>query len=152
MIRNFRPDQDSPPSRAPRILRSGVRSERLPPMMDPAHRAELLRARWRVRNGLEARVLVALARAPEVLARARTELSPEDFLTPPYAVAAALLFALEADSPVLQSIEDMLDARPYLVELTPHEWEREARELVALMLDRRGRWARARTNQRRSEA
>ncbi len=113
--------------------------------MTPEYRAELLRARWRHKNGLEARTLVALARAPTVLSVARDRIQPDDFLTPAYALAAVFLLAATPQSRELELVRDTLDVRPYLPEFTPEEWETEAVELVNEIVLRRERWAGARS-------
>src|SRR5437899_5218362 len=66
---------------------------------------------------------------------------PDDFLTPAHAVGAALLLAADPDSRVLELIRDSLDARPYLPELSPTEWEAEALQLIEELVQRRERWA-----------
>src|SRR5881396_2674054 len=125
---------------ADRLTRD-TRRMHLPDRMTPEYRAELLRARWRCRNGLEARALVALARSPAALVVARDRIMSDDFLTPAYAVGAALLLAADPDSRVLELIRDSLDARPYLPELSPTEWEAEALQLIEELVHRRERWA-----------
>ena len=117
-----------------------VRKTGLPSHMTPAYQRELLRARWRHKNGLEARTLVALARAPDVLADARERISAADFLSPAYAMAAALLLTTEFGAPVLELIGDGLDERPYLPDFSEDESEDEASRLVGLLQERRRRW------------
>src|SRR5436190_22219558 len=63
-------------------LKRAARRTRLPDWMTPAYRDQLLRARWRLKYGLEARALVALARAPDALAIAQERITANDFLTP----------------------------------------------------------------------
>ena len=120
-------------------LARDARRMRLPAQMSPEYRDLLLRTRWRHKNGLEARALVALARSPQALAVAREKLGPADFQTAAYLVAATFLLRADPELPAFEAIRDELDERPYLPAFTPDEWEAEA--LVDRLVQRRERWA-----------
>lgn len=100
-------------------------------------------ARWRLKNGLEHRALVALLHAPEVLQEARERLRPTDFLTPAYAALAAVLLAPQAAG-ALEVAYSAIASRPYIPDPEHFDWKSEARESVTLLLERRERWARSR--------
>ena len=122
-------------------LSRDARRMRLPKQMSPEYRRLLLSARWRHKNGLEARALVALARSPEALVVAREKLRPADFQTAAYLVAATFLLRADPELPAFEAIRDELDERPYLPAFTPDEWEVEALDLVDRLVQRRERWA-----------
>lgn len=127
--------------------RYAVRAMRLPESMTPEYRERLLAARWRHKNGIEHRALVALLFQPEALDRARARLRPDDFLTPAYAALAALLLGLRADEPALEAARQALTERPYLPE--ERVLARQADELVAELCARRERWRVGRGRPRR---
>ena len=107
--------------------------------MTPEFRERFLEARWRHKNGLEHRSLVALVHAPEVLAEAAALVSPSDFLTPAYAVLAAILLGPGGDEAARLGAE-ALEGRPYLPDSPSRDWASEARELVVRIVERHERW------------
>lgn len=117
----------------------GLRDLRLAGV-DPAAFEEYRAARWRERNGLEARALVALCHAPEVLPEARRQVSPADFLTPPYAALAAVLLEAEPGAPELERARAAIAGRAYLPAPEGFAWADEARQLVGKLAERRERW------------
>lgn len=99
-------------------------------------------ARWRLKNGLEHRTLVALLHAPEVVAQARCRISPADFLTPAYAaLAAVILDAPEGASEQVRA-RAAIAGRPYLPSPADFDWTAEAAACVAAIAARRERWTR----------
>jgi len=120
-------------------LEEVIRRRRFPEHMTPAFREQFLSARWRHKNGLEQRLLVALLNAPEVREEALERLSPSDFLTPAYAALAAVLLGPNGDDAARLGVE-ALEGRPYLPDAMSYDWAAEARELLARILARRERW------------
>lgn len=98
--------------------------------------------RWRMKNGLEHRALMALLHAPELLAEARQQLSPADFLTPAYAALAAIVLDAEPGAGVVQQARAAIVGRAYLPSPSAFDWTAEGRELVARLAERRERWTR----------
>jgi hypothetical protein len=109
----------------------------------PPEEFERLRlVRWRLKNGLEHRALVALLAAPSARERARAVLRVSDFLTPAYAALAAVVLRKPEDAEQLESARSAaIDGRVYVPQLTPQEWESEAMSLLGLLLARRERWS-----------
>ncbi len=107
--------------------------------MTPEFRQRFLEARWRHKNGLEHRLVVALLHAPEVREEAVAFISPADFLTPAYAALAAVLLGPNgAEAAELGA--DAIAGRPYLPDAVTHDWAGEARDAVACLVERRQRW------------
>jgi len=97
---------------------------------------------YRQRHGLEARAVVALAVAPaDAVEEARGTLDPRQFLTAPYAALVVVLLDPETPAPVAARARADLAARPYLPDATDETgWRAELRWCVAELLERRGRW------------
>ena len=108
---------------------------------------ELRAARWRVKNGLEHRCLVALLHSPDQIPAAREQITPADFLTPAYAALAAVVLggAVEA----LEQARGAISGRPYLPDGEMFDWRAEAEETVLRLVERRVRWERARRKRAR---
>ena len=98
---------------------------------------EIRSARWRHKNGLEHRCLVALIHAPDELPNAREKISPADFLTPAYAALAAAL--LEGPRENIELARRAIVGRPYLPDEDDHDWAAEALDTVTRLADRRCR-------------
>ena len=93
--------------------------------------------RWRTKNGLEYRFLVALVQAPEVLSEAVAGLRPEDFISFPY---AALFGQAHAKGPaVLTESRLLLAGRGQIPSQDVAWWAAEARGTLAELLARRAR-------------
>jgi hypothetical protein len=95
----------------------------------------------RQRYGLEARALVALVMAPEVLDEARASLELRQLLTAPYVVAASMLLDAETPASVRERARADLAGRSYLPSgLDVEGWAAEARACLAELRARRARW------------
>jgi len=95
----------------------------------------------RQRNGLEARALVALVMAPEVLDEARGSLELRQLLTPNYAALASMLMDAETPASVRERARADLAGRSYLPDSADVEgWAAEARWCLAELKARRARW------------
>lgn len=97
-------------------------------------------ARWRLKNGLEHRTLVALLHAPEIIPEARRMISPADFLTPAYAALAAVILDAPAGSPELDRARTAIAGRAYLPNPEASHWSAAAVAGVAALGERRARW------------
>jgi hypothetical protein len=107
--------------------------------MTPEFRERFLEARWRHKNGLEQRCLVALLNAPDVREEALAQISTSDFLTPAYAALAAILLGPGGEDAARLGAE-ALEGRPYLPDPSFHDWAAEARDALARISERRERW------------
>jgi hypothetical protein len=111
---------------------AGAQEEELQPISWELHRR---------RHGLEARALVALVMAPEVLDEARGSLELRQLLTAPYVLAAALLLDAETPASARERARADLAARSYIPDGSDIEgWAAEARACIAELRARRARW------------
>jgi len=106
-------------------------------------------ARWRLKNGLEHRTLVALLHAPEIIPEARRTISPADFLTPAYAALAAVILDAPTGSPELERARTAIAGRAYLPNRDTFDWPVAAVAGVAALGERRERWTREQLTRRR---
>lgn len=97
-------------------------------------------ARWRLKNGLEHRTLVALLHAPEVIPEARRTISPADFLTPAYAALAAVILDAPEGAPEVARARAAIAGRAYLPNTEAFDWRVAAVAGVAALGERRERW------------
>ena len=97
-------------------------------------------ARWRLKNGLEHRTLVALLHTPEVIPEARRTISPADFLTPAYAALAAVILDAPAGSPELERARAAIAGRPYLPDRRAFDWRGTALVAATALAERRAKW------------
>jgi hypothetical protein len=109
--------------------------------MPEKHLGPISWALYRRRQGLEARALVALVMAPEVLDAGRASLELRQLLTPPYVALASLLLDPETPNRTRQRARDQLASRSYLPPAADAgEWAAEARACLAELRARRARW------------
>ena len=108
-------------------------------------------ATYRRRTGLEARTVIALAMAPEVIPRARRSFSGRQVLNPALAALAILLLDPETPAAARERARMDLAGRSYLPDQTDSAaWRKEATDCLAELRARRKRWDAASAKNRMS--
>ena len=95
---------------------------------------------YRLRNGLEYRLLLALLHTPRGLEWARLQLHSHDFRSAPYAALAGVLLSEDMPPRALELARDAVASHPYLPDPNAHDWDGEALALIHEMVERRKRW------------